>query len=192
MTEEAAKFAPVLGKSRIYVDGPVWIGDPCYAPNFNNDWDDWIDAFFGAEEEGCPCAIVSVNGIEMVAGSTAHGDGSYDIDGASGTLPVDAGLLCVIPEKMFVDAGLEMGGDNCDGCFIEKVTGDCFVDDDGTLVVGHGIRVITAERCEHCNDLASECGCERCGDCGSECDCERCLDCGEFEDLCVCEEEEED
>jgi hypothetical protein len=194
-------------KNSIEVNGRVWLGDPCYPPFFSKHWNKgWLAAFWEGQatlrehdafEES---VVVTVNGIEMVAGGTAHGDGTYHVEGG-GTVGVDAGLLCVIPEEMFELAGLD-GKDDCGGVYLDDVSGTAEIDEDGTCWAG-SIKVITEFRCECCDAINGECSCERCWECGeweewctcckecgnADCTCEPdCSDCGCPESECECEE----
>lgn len=197
---EDVRFGFNPEKDSIQVNGRVWIGDPCYPPFFNKYWNEgWLAAFWKGQEalrEADPDAydgsvVVTLNGIEMVAGGTDHGDGCYDVDGACGSCGVDAGLLCVIPEEMFVLAGLN-GVDAHGGVYVDDVLGAALVDEDGTLWAGH-VKVVTKDRCENCNAIEGECGCERCWECGEwedYCTCEEtCYYCGMAVSECACEED---
>ncbi len=182
-------------KSSIEVSGRVWIGDPCYPPFFNKNWNNgWLGAYWGGElalekEDACTCSIVvTVNGIEMVAGGTDHGDGCYQVS-SGGEVGVDAGLLCVIPESMFELAGLD-GKEEHGGVYLDDVHGTAYINEDGTLHAG-SVNVITKERCECCGDAADDCHCERCDECGEWED--YCMCCGVCEYYeCQCEDEEDE
>lgn len=198
-------------KNSIAVKGKVWVGDPCYPPVFNRHWTDgdmnpigWLKAFWAAEkaledeESSTASVVVTVNGIEMVAGSTSEGDGCYPIEGEGSEVGVDAGLLCVIPEAMFEFAGLD-GEEDHGGCYLDNLDGTAEIDEDATLWIGYDYKVITKERCENCHGISDECGCEKCWECGEwqdYCTCEdTCIGCGMAESECCCDdcdEEEED
>ena len=200
-TIDGVTFGYDSSKSSIDVNGRVWIGDPCYPPFFNKYWNDgWLAAFWKCQKELKEAeafedsVVVTVNGIEMVAGGTSYGDGCYDVDGASGSCYVDAGLLCVIPEAMFELAGLD--GENAEGgVYVDDVHGTAEVDEDNTIWAG-SVKVITKERCENCNGIADECSCEQCWGCGEWddwCTCEdTCSGCGMAESECCCDDEEDD
>lgn len=76
--------------SLIFPAGTYYIGDPCYA--FQGDaWDSILEEsdYFNAETAT----------RNMWAGSTAHGDGTYN-DQFGNEYPVDAGLIGIMPIEM--------------------------------------------------------------------------------------------
>jgi hypothetical protein len=152
----------------------VWLGDPCYAPELSDDWDNFCNEYFQADEDE-PSKVMEHNGVKFVCGNTAYGDGCYGVS-TGGRCGVDAGLLSVIPAGAF---GLDSNRDTDFGGVFVTIQGECYMDKDGTLHAG--------SVCVHTGDV-----CENCGALAYECDCERCMDCGEFEDHCDCSYEDED
>jgi len=175
-------------KREISFDKPtlVWLGDPCYVPEFNDNWDDFCGVLFSMEDDDSH--VMSCNGIEFVVGNTAYGDGYYHVS-SGGKCGVDAGLLSVIPAGHF---GLDANSGNDYGGVFVTVNGRCFIDEQSTVHAGH-VNIITQDRCENCSGVEGECGCERCWDCGEFedwCTCEdECFYCGNIESECTCEEE---
>ncbi len=165
----------LVAKSSIQVNGQVWIGDPCYVPVLHNVWDDFLDVYW--ENDDCPTAVISINGIEMIVGNTEHGDGTYEVSNG-GECGVDAGLLCVIPSELFSFLGLDKIDNNDHGGVFTEASGCAHIDEKHTVHAGL-VTVITGDRCEGCGGLEGEC------------DCEECTGCGEW-DYCTCDDDHDE
>lgn len=172
-------------KSELYFreDTRVWIGDPCYVPFFNDNWDAFLDVYFDVYTDDGPSHVMACNGIPFVLGNTAHGDGTYHLN-VGGSCGVDAGLLSVVPAGEF---GLvEKDGEDYGGEFV-TVKGYCKIDENHTLHAG-SVRIHTGDECKFCTSLESECDCRECFGCGEEEDfCECCDSCGLGPNECECE-----
>jgi len=144
-----------MQKSRIHLATPtlVWLGDPCYAPELEKEWDKFCDALFASESyrNKEPSHVFEKDGVEFVVGGTAHGDGCYPVS-SGGMCGVDAGLLSVIPAGKF---GLDPDGENDYGGVFVTAHGDCYMDEDGTL---HAGRITVETDREDDEDCCAVCG----------------------------------
>lgn len=213
----ALRFKKVMNASDVYVKGSAWLGDPCYVPGLNERWDDFLEAFWEPDENGereADSVVMEIDGECMVLGGTDSGDGVYHAEGACLRLGVDAGLLCVVPERLFERLGLHRNGEDYGGGFVDGISGSCWIDENHSLRCGHvvvhtqemcgcckeTIRDCHCDRCEYCNEVEGwDCCCDKCDDCGclanDDCTCDRCDECGCRRDDCYCDEiehEEED
>lgn len=80
--------------------GKYYIGDCCNV--FLRGWDDFCEQFFKDGE-----AIV-VDSTPVTAYSTLYGDGDYPSN-IGATFPVDAGLIGIMPEKLWKGEGKPFG-----------------------------------------------------------------------------------
>ena len=115
---------------KILKAGEYYIGDCCYVLDDDLlegfDWsDDFCEQFWVSEED------IIIKGENIVAYSTAHGDGVYP-SSVGFNFPVDAGLIGCTPK------GLWKGEGEPFGCFLVKFDQDFKCSSDGsTLSFGH-------------------------------------------------------
>ena len=69
--------------------GTYYIGDLCYI--FNDSWGDLL-----TQTQYLECGLFEFKGLQMAAGSTAHGDGSYS-DNSGLIYGVDSGTIGIAP-----------------------------------------------------------------------------------------------
>ena len=80
--------------------GDYYLGDPCYVVQ---DWEDFLTEFWKFDRGG----VFKFQGKTCAAFYTKYGDGQYEVvEGAWGTLPVDAGMIGMIPMSIAGDAGV--------------------------------------------------------------------------------------
>lgn len=85
--------------------GDYILVDPCYifrAPKF--DWDDLCSDIFvkAMDTDGIADAgVFEVDGQKVIWTGTAHGDGGYSMKMGSGSVSVDAGLICMVSKDLF-------------------------------------------------------------------------------------------
>jgi hypothetical protein len=79
--------------------GTYFLGDPCYAVP-DPDWIPLLQScgYFGARQPSSP--LGKVNGYQVLAFGTAHGDGLYH-DQEGRAYGVDAGMIGLVPEAAF-------------------------------------------------------------------------------------------
>lgn len=91
--------------------GRVVAVDPCYVCQDDGDsWDRFLEAFWPAEKQS-PNKLVQceINGHTAYVAGTAHGDGTYPVDGPHvGAIGVDAGMIMLVPADAFL--GTPMAG----------------------------------------------------------------------------------
>ncbi len=93
--------------------GTYYIGDPCYLfPNDGDEslggvsWDSFCNSFSFDTDESLFRELVPGHGKVFLA-STAYGDGAYDVYSMwslIGVAPVDAGLISIFPESLYLAA----------------------------------------------------------------------------------------
>ncbi len=129
--------------------GYYLIGDCCYVlrtPHY--DWDDFCKQFFDDGES------IKIDDHEIVAYSTAYGDGEYfDQEGRS--YPVDAALIGIVPASMWKGEGVP------DDCHLIYFENDFVCEDlgDGKLSFGR-IVIDTDPEWEYWHDDCEYCGTE--------------------------------
>lgn len=105
--------------------GKYYIGDPCYTID-NDKWMELLELFRDAGERG---GIFEFEGHPCAAFYTRWGDGQYQIQPTGDFLPVDAGMIGMIPAALVTD--------DYDGGIEIDVFGEteCY-EEDGTLTFG--------------------------------------------------------
>ena len=91
---------PEYATSKTLLPGDYYVGDPCYA---FADHDLWIDLLESADYKADPFPRIleaSAQGSSFVAAGTRHGDGGYRCPTLAHTIPVDAGLIGVVPRHV--------------------------------------------------------------------------------------------
>ena len=114
--------------------GDYWVGDPCYAIEYQADWMDWLEA---AKYETENVLLADHQGKAAVGIGTAYGDGVYR--GSDGNdYPVDAGLIGAVPAEVVTGTPSGMNLVTFAADF------DASRDDNGTITIGH-IRIATGD-----------------------------------------------
>ena len=93
-----------MSKELVLPPGDYYLGDPCYV--INEDWDEFLNEFWKFDRGG----VFRYKGRTCAAFYTKYGDGQYEVtEGAFGWLPVDAGMIGMIPWEL-ANAGDSSGG----------------------------------------------------------------------------------
>lgn len=85
-----------MDKELVLPPGDYYLGDPCYV--IDEDWDGFLQEFWALNDRG---GVFKYKGKTCAAFYTRYGDGQYEVvDGAYGWLPVDAGMIGMIPMSL--------------------------------------------------------------------------------------------